>query len=95
MTGPALLSAWRIHYGPQFIINWFADLVKEIVNLINLKNKNGFELDLDSVNIALTPLVLQITCLATIWDTAIRLMFAWDQTLLINLLYCKFQINYY
>ncbi|CAH8848533.1 unnamed protein product [Trichobilharzia szidati] len=87
---PALLSAWRIQHGPEFIVNWITNTVNDMV--LSMKSTQSQDLFNPLINpnspvAVLTPLVVQIACLAAIWDTSTRIIFSWEPDFLSNIIY--------
>ncbi|CAH8521392.1 unnamed protein product [Heterobilharzia americana] len=95
---PALLSAWRIHHGPEFLLNWFTQVVNDLV--LSVKQNQSQDLfnpiiNSNSTVFVLTPLMVQLACLAAIWDTSTRIIFSWEPDFLFNIIYPSLFIKCY
>ncbi|KAK4471940.1 hypothetical protein MN116_005321 [Schistosoma mekongi] len=90
---PVLLSAWRVHHGPEFLVSWFNQVVNELV-LLSVKNNASADIfspsTINSTNspiILLIPLMVQLACLTAIWDTSTRVIFSCEPDFLCSLIY--------
>lgn len=93
--GPVLLSAWRVHHGPEFLVSWFNQVANELLLLSIQKNPSEINISNPTNNpnssiTLLLPYMVHLACLTAIWDTSTRIIFSWEPDFLCSIIYCMF-----
>ncbi|CAH8497004.1 unnamed protein product [Schistosoma turkestanicum] len=89
---PVLLSAWRVHRGPEFLVGWFNQVANDLVLLSIQQNSSKTNIFNPTINsnssiIVLLPFMVQLACLTAIWDTSTRLIFSCEPDFLCSIIY--------
>ncbi|CAH8539864.1 unnamed protein product [Schistosoma bovis] len=89
---PVLLSAWRVHHGPEFLVSWFNQVANELLLLSIQKNPSEINISNPTNNpnssiTLLLPYMVHLACLTAIWDTSTRIIFSWEPDFLCSIIY--------
>ncbi|CAH8548598.1 unnamed protein product [Schistosoma rodhaini] len=89
---PVLLSAWRVHHGPEFLVSWFNQVANDLLLLSIQQNPSEMNIFNPTIHpnssfILLLPYMVHLACLTAIWDTSTRIIFSWEPDFLCSIIY--------